>query len=396
MKLLQELLTISDNNNFLFEMALLEELGNLNLIDKHLLQAFKKKVYFNTNKSELGDTIGRNSKVETFIDKDQNKAFDHLNDKDNVAIVLKFNDEQVLAVVSKNKLTSADTRYDEKNSYTMIASPKFFDIVPTADYENNFSKTKRVGDKTYQEVEWDFKASKILSGTDTSIIGKIKKVMKALYTVAKGTEGATLTTMVITRDSDRTAKTISRSKAREGSIPLPTGNRIAIGPNKYSSYEALAQRHFKSLGYELRSKLDSFKASKAKSFDNSNDLLTALINEGYFEKVKFMGFTYKFYQDRVSFRDLTDKAKGKDDNYSSTYIEYQIDESSAEYKNLEDELLKYRSLRSKEEVDQTTEEYYAKRKELVPPRGFKVILKLDGGKIVPEKILIGKEQAWMY
>jgi hypothetical protein len=59
-------------------------------------------------------------------------------------------------------------------------------------------------------------------------------------------------------------------------------------------------------------------------------------------------------------------------------------------------LLKYRSLRSKEEVDQTTEEYYAKRKELVPPRGFKVILKLDGGKIVPEKILIGKEQAWMY
>jgi len=179
-------------------------------------------------------------------------------------------------------------------------------------------------------------------------------------------------------------------------MPLPTGNKIGIGAGKYTTYEVQAIIYFKDLKFDLHSRLETFKASKAKSFETSDDLMNALIKDGYFEKLKFMGYTYKFYDDRIRFSDLR-SGKNKNNGYES-YIEYKIQDGTPEYKKAQEDWNKIRAELPKDKVgdDDAMAEYYAARNKVLPPAELKIIMGLEGGKIVPIKIQIGKEDAYIF
>jgi hypothetical protein len=197
------------------------------------------------------------------------------------------------------------------------------------------------------------------------------------------------------KDVERGAKSGERAKARYGAMPLPTGNKVAIGPGNYTTYEDQAARYFKDLRSDLGKRLETFKASKAKSFENSDELMNALIKDGYFEKLKFMGFTYKFYDDRIRFSALR-AGKDKNSGYES-YIEYRIQDGTPEYKKAQEDWNKIRSeLKGKIDDEAATIAYYEARKKILPPAELKIIMGLEGGKIVPVKIQIGKEDAYIF
>ena len=121
-----------------------------------------------------------------------------------------------------------------------------------------------------------------------------------------------------------------------------------------------------------------------------------LIKDGYFEKLKFMGYTYKFYDDRIRFSDLR-TGKDKTGGYES-YIEYKIQDGTPEYKKAQEDWNKIRAELPKGKVgdDDAMAEYYTARKKVLPPAELKIIMGLEGGKIVPVKIQIGKEDAYLF
>jgi hypothetical protein len=393
MEFLTELLSIHTNLTMFegIDIELFEELGNLNIINKKLLKVFKDQPYrsFSDVKKKAAtvkSNLGQNSKVEEFDDKNHNAAFAHLDEKLAVGMILKYDGKQVMAVV-----TNLKSRYDEKQSYTFIFSPAFFaTIMDEKQYHDELGL-----DMSSFSKDYDFQASQVIKGQSTSTVSKIKKIMKLVFDAAKKNK-VEVKTMIVYVDKERSIKSDERAKARYGAIPLPTGNKIAIGPGEYTTYEEQAKRYFNDLKTDLRGRLETFKASKAKSFDTSDELMNALIKDGYFDKLKFMGFTYKFYDDRIRFSDLR-SVKDKNSGYES-YIEYKIQDGTPEYKKAQEDWNKIRAELPKGKVgdEAATIAYYEARKKVLPPAELKIIMGLEGGKIIPIKIQVGKEDAYIF
>lgn len=403
MELLQELLTIQDDNALFEELEeLFEDLGQLKKIDKDLFKIFvKPKERGGSDKDKaqkVRGALGQNSKIEEHDEANQNTAWKRLeDDKIAKALILKYDGEQIFAAIK----TTAGS-YKEKPQFSFILKPTFFEkITDKAEYNKAMggvkTKTSRYGGRvnTWDETT-EFEAGRASEGTSTTTTGKIKTVMKMVFDAAKKNK-ADLKVMIVTIDEARIAKSHERVKARSGSLPLPTGNKVAVGGGKMSTYDDVASNYFKSLKSDLKSRLETYKASKAKAFDTPNDLLSGLIKDGYFEKLKFMGYTYKFYQDRINFRGM----KG-DKFYGESYIEYKIQPGTPEYKKAEEDVAKLRSEMSEKKMKAGSDAekealqtaYYDERKKLLPPAEFKVVLGLKGGVITPEKIEIGRDEAW--
>jgi len=394
MEFLTELLSIHTTLTMFegVDIELFEELGNLDVIDKKLLKVFKGQPYNSWNSdtkkkaTPVKSSLGQNSKVEEFDDKNHNTAFAHLEEKLAVGMILKYDGKQVMAVVTNSK-----GRYDEKQSYTFIFNPAFFStIMDEKQYHDELGL-----DMSSYSKDYDFQASQVIKGQSTSVVSKIKKIMKIMFDTAKKNK-VEVKTMIVYKDEEREVKSGERAKARYGAMPLPTGNKIAIGAGKYTTYEEQASRYFKDLKSDLRSRLETFKASKAKSFETSDELMNALIKDGYFDKLKFMGYTYKFYDDRIHFSDLR-SGKNKNNGYES-YIEYKIQDGTPEYKKAQEDWNKIRAELPKDKFgdDDAMAEYYTARKKVLPPVELKIIMGLEGGKIVPIKIQIGKEDAYIF
>jgi hypothetical protein len=411
MDLLQELLNLHDTEQDLLEesyQSLFEDLGNLNKIDKKLFKIFLKP------KSTWGEEakkaakvrggLGQNSSIEESKDANQNAAWAHLDTAKNKAIVLEYDGEQIFAVI---KATGATTsfRSSTKATYSFILNPSYFEKIMGKDEFNKAaggviekSSRNRNGTMYTHTKTTGFEAGRTTMGGTTDVIGKLKTIMKFVFEAAKKNKKE-LKTLIVTIDEKRLATSGERAKSRKGMQPWPTGNRVAIAPGKYDTYENLAERYFKDLKSDLKGKLESLKASKAKTFDTPSELLAGLIKEGYFEKLKFMGFTYQFYTDRINFKGMQG-----DKFYGESYIEYKLQTGTPEYKKIEDELNKLRTEnadvwskeKSAEEKELLQAAYYEKRKKLVPPGELKIVLGLEGGVITPKKVQVGREDAYIW
>lgn len=403
MKFLAELLNLESGCN-LFEgvdFELFESLGELNKIDKKLLKAFKAvpeyRSYSDTSKKKatpVKASLGQNSKVEEFSDKSYGTAWARLEEKDSIGLILSYDGDQVLAI-TKGSLEGGYSRND-KPKYGFIFNPKFFSTILD---EKEFDKALGVQTEKWPYKSEEFKASKTINGQTTDVIGKLKTIIKIVIDAGKKNK-VEVKTVIISRDIERAATGQKRATARKGSIPLPTGNKVAIGGGKYSTYEDLASGYFKSLKSDLRSRLESFKASKAKSFDSEDDLMNGLIKEGYFDKLKFMGFTYKYYDDRINFSSMR---KGEKREGYESYITYKIQDGTPEYKTAEKDWEKIRNelnakikAGSEEEKEALQAAYYEARKKALPPTEFKVLLKLDGGVITPVGIQVGRDTGYFW
>lgn len=403
MQLLQELLILQDELEIF---ALLEDLGNLKQIDKLLLKAlFNPKATYRDDEDKtpkIRDAVGRGSKIEPFKDKDADAALARLKDQSSVvAIILQYEGEQLLIVISNHKSTRGSMSYKDKPTYMLaINSQKFFKVVPKEELQAQFSTKKynRHTGKTDTESDSDVNADLLIRGTNTDVLTKIKKLMKLVYDAGKKNKVA-VETLAVTLDTEREKTGTQRAVARSGTVPLPTGNRIAIGHGKYSTYEERGKSFFKNLRSDLVSRLEKFKASKAKTFDTPDDLLKALIDEGYFDKVKLMGYSYQIGRSQF---DL-DKLRGKSrSSFGENYIEYKIQSDTPEHgalqvqlKKIRDDLYANKANNTKEENDSIYEKYQEQRDKIIPPGEFRVELGLEGGKIIPKGIQL-KKDTWLY
>lgn len=400
MKFLAELLNLEHGYN-LFEgvdFDLFESLGELNKIDKKLLKAFKARPEYRSSSDKktaanpIKPQLGQNSKVEEFSDKTYGTAWTRIeDDKDAIGMILSYDGDQVVAI-TKGSLESGYSR-GEKPKYGFIFNPKFFStILDEKEYEKALGVTEGGyapgngrGGRYKSATAEEFKASKTINGSTTDVIGKLKTIIKIVLDAGKKNK-VEVKTMIISRDFER-------------AIPLPTGNKVAIGDGKYSTYEDIAGNYFKSLKSDLRSRLESFKASKAKSFDTTEDLVNGLIKEGYFDKLKFMGFTYRYSDDRINFNDMR---KGEKRQGYESYIEYKIQDGTPEYKKAQTDWetirsgLDYGSKAEEKEKEALQAAYYAAREKALPPAAFKVLLNLVGGVITPVGIKIGSDRGYYW
>lgn len=333
--------------------------------------------------TKINNLLGDNSEIKEFTDSTYMKAFNRLENKNTAGIVLVVDGEQVLSIGK----TVENTRH---NGY-VFASDNFADAI----LKNSFIKNNE--DKDFFSTITDNSISSgQVSYYSRHKLSLIKKIVKFIFQQASNND-KTIKTLEVEIDLKRSEKTEVRAKTREGIIPLPTGNKIAIGKGRYSTYDTLAVSFFKSLKSDLKDRLETYKASKAKSFDTKEDLLNSLIKEGYFDKLKFMGFTYEYRNDRINFRELKNPGKQMSGWSDESYIEYRIQTGTPEYNKLEADIEVIRAeFRNSERSEELQTAYYENRKKIMPPETFKVILKLDGGVITPEKIQIGKEDSYMY
>jgi hypothetical protein len=405
MLLLRELLTLIEGN---FD-DLFEDLGNLKQIDKELLKGVFDERPEKGKAAPVRPTLGQNSTFETVKDKDGAKAFDHVEkEKDVIAIVLKYGEDQILIITNNYRSRAASPSRGNKLSYALVANKKFFDVIPKEKLEGAFTteKTYRRGiayrSTTRTEVDYEFRANNILSGTNPDVVSKIKKLLKLVYDAAKESK-TTVETILVKADVERTKKSSARDTAREGSYPLPTGNKVSIGGGKYSTYEDVASKYFKDLKSNLKNRLEAYKASKSKAFDDPNEMMKAMIKDGYLAKVKLMSFTYYLYQARTDLDMLIKKDsgwRGKPKDYN--YIEYKIQSGTPELNAFNEKLDKLRDehydelkkLTDGEEKKKLSDLWYEKRHSVSPPDSFKVLLGLVGGVITPVAIQIGRDPAW--
>lgn len=415
MKFLAELLNLEPGYN-LFEgvdFDLFESLGELNKIDKKLLKAFKARPEYRSSSDKktaatpIKPQLGQNSKVEEFSDKTYGTAWARIeDDKDAIGMILSYDGDQVVAITKGSLEQSGGYSRNEKPKYGFIFNPKFFStILDEKEYEKALGVTEggyapgngRGGRYKSAQAE-EFKASKTINGSTTDVIGKLKTIIKIILDAGKKNK-VEVKTMIVSRDLERAATGQKRATARKGSIPLPTGNKVAIGDGKYSTYEDIAGNYFKSLKSDLRSRLESFKSSKAKAFDSEDDLMNGLIKEGYFDKLKFMGFTYKYGDDRINFSDMR---KGEKRQGYESYIEYRIQEGTPEYKKAQADWEKIRggldfgSKAEEKEKEALQAAYYAAREKALPPAAFKVLLDMVGGVITPVGIKIGTDRGYYW
>ena len=387
MQLLQELLVIKNKElDSLFEgvdFDLFENLGNLNLINRKFLSVLRKQY----DKKDLKDKLGQNSKVEEKSQAHQNEIWNSLSDPNATAVVLKVGDKQAMAVAK-------DKGYKGSTTYTMVVDGDLFngklgifkdekdyhDVMGLADKERNYG---------------DFSVYRLTSGTENSNAGKVKKLIKNILARAKeaGNEVKTLTVM---NDEERSKKSGERAEARSGAEPPHskkehTRNKISTGRGSYQSLSKIKQVWNRELRRDLSDRLERYKAENADSVEDQAAMLKKIITDGYMDKIKVGGMTYKLSNDRLYFRELQSRAKGiKEGSLWNDIprIEYEFDSAGKEAEELQKKLSELRKNKP--------DDYFEQRQKLLPPRHMKVLLKLQGGSIVPYEIEASEDKASLY
>jgi len=391
MKFITELLMINESRiSWLSDIQeLFEDLGNLKNIDRGLIRVFQQQSFDGGKKKSIGDMFGRKSKMIEYVDKNQTVMFNRLSSKEDahgipVGLIVKYDEKQVLAII---KIISSS--YKNEDSYLLAGNNNFFEkTIDSQKYE------ELMGYNAKSYGTWDFQASNLIKGEVRGIkvtIGKIKTLLKELFLKAK-TDKVEIKTIIIYRDTERIETSKQREQSREGIIPYSTGNLITVNGKKIT-YETWGVTHFKALGRDLSKRLEKFKITKAKSFDNPQELLDGFMKEGYLEHVRLMGFPYELKRHQISFNDIVSgKMILRDDD---NYVEYEIKTNSIEIEKLNKELKDIKETNDTD-ADDLSKIYYETKKEMLPPRNFKVILKMEGGAIVPGAIKISNERVWIY
>jgi hypothetical protein len=378
LQILQEESAVASSLQMLYEF-----LGNLDVVDKQLLKVLKTVPAYNT-KPRLNDKVGQNSTVdrEAVVGKNGDKTWNKFKDDATcLTMVLVYDGKQVLAVSDLVRLGQSSG----KVCYVAFSPKMYSDVIPA---EEILKLTKLSPASITRAVELTISAT--------------RKLLDIVVAKARA-EGKTIEAMYIRADDERQATNKARKTARAGMVPLPGTKDTVVTSRKWGRTESAYKVYIDGLRYALKSRLEAYKGSKAKTFATPEEMLESLIKEGYLEKLNFKGETYNLENERIYLKDLMKASKGGNtDSISKSYLEYRLaDEYNdkrmavrskihAEFKAKEEALkAKFNNElndESKAAFVKLDAEERAARREALAPSYLYVILGLEGGKIVPVSI----------
>jgi hypothetical protein len=368
--------------------TLLEDLGNLRVIDKDLVRAF-----FNIDESYkergLEKKIGKNSKVtkklitsvtdmtellrgpiETGKDY-HNKTVKGYND---VGAVLVHDGDQIFSFCDNFFAGKTKEDFHSTSMFQVMATQKAIDLIPA-----DVRKSK------YIHLERNAHDKKV----DIKDINSIETILHELLKAA----GGKIEALVVSIDFDRLDQQNARAKMKAGMIPLPAKDTLTWKHQKaYAKYLTACKN-------DLVNRLESYKKNKAPNAATDKDLIAHIKDKGFPEFIKFMGFNYEKQQVHVNWRDLEEVASGKISSmHINNYITYTILYDSPGYRELGLRMYDLQQdLPEKDEVSEKAYEaiwsaYERKYHEVVPPEALEVIIALKGGMAMPAEVRLKRRE----
>lgn len=390
MLLLEELTQLRETQLFIesLDHQLFEALGKLGVIDRNLLRILKGTRYYSGKQNRIRDALGQNSDVLTKRAVSHNKAWDEFDDPKAVAMVIKVGDDQVFAVIDEHRGDLTAPGYGKHTDYNIIANPDLFKLVDPKEYVNTINSSAHGWASNDYRVD-------ALRSQKTQAISRIKKVMKQIFDAAKK-NGQDVNVMIVDRDEQRLKTRAERAEGRKGIELKTTGNRQSVrGGREYAVSQHELNKINERVAKSLRQRLDDYKSSKADKFNSPEEMLASLIKDGLFEKFTIGDGEYDLTNERLYVRDLLKRAKakadGKEPRDGPGYLEFSLrdrfsrDRKSNYYEAWEAAKEKFKDVENQERRDDAISREMMKHGFM--PGKLKVVLDLEGGKIVPSEVL---------
>jgi hypothetical protein len=363
--------------------------------------------------------IGRGSKLETH-ELTVTEAVEKLTeDKDYPALIVKINGKQVLLVTHARFIkgnSSKNAGLKESNSYVWRFTKEFlrkyesFQLPPVTGTRKfgteMIAALKTLGLHDGGTVEAQtrltdmFKLMAILVWCEEK--GEALATVKVLPGIAKLPK---LDVILITNDTERVEKHAARTDLKMGIENKPKTDISSKMPSDKwlsSAYTVQLQKLKANLAYRL----NAHKNSKTKNLGTTEEMLQHIIDDGYVDKIVFMGKPFNLTNDRLNFNDLKLGNKGRGESYVEYTGEHEINWDDPNFKAARAEI---KELTAKIAADAPakpanasgTQEEYAEYwaseratikegeiylKHGIVPKRLNIKLVLDGGKIVPFKI----------
>lgn len=187
-------------------------------------------------------------------------------------------------------------------------------------------------------------------------------------------------------DDTRIEKSAARSEQRKNSVPDLRNDSVR------REYE-------KNIKYAFKARLDKYKSDKSIKVATPEEALRIIVDKGFLDKISIGGQTYDYHEDRINLKALRKPKEtwGREDSY----ISYKINSDTAEYKKLANERTELRhkfieinTAAGQEKPYDFNDEQEQKMDKLRPAGEFKLMLKLEGGRIVPGEIKFEKGFLW--
>lgn len=401
MSLLKQIMSMTDNELF-------EDLGSLKTIERKFAPALKNSTKMLVNKQKIRDaritgdelkdyekrwkapelpaTIGEKSPITKGTAKNSAEFLRILDDPNTACILLTHGSRQ-LGIFVKNFV---EIKYRTEKSFAvgldLVELSHVNDTFKTlidADLKNKTTPHRISGGVLSQQEKYGsavlYKLGfgntvTVINNTTPQNLKEVTKIVDKLFAYYKASK-MTMEFDIYGVDTERVNLHKNRVNARAKLEPLSNSS-------DYKAYITQIKSDFK-----LR--LDKYKSSKAIDVNELTDLIHVIIDKGYLDKIKVKGLTYDLSDDHISFRSL----RGKD-NYSNnnSYITYRINTDTpeyekrmTEYKNKRNEYHSAAAARNEKDLNSEEEKHLT---EMKIPRGFKIILTLQGGTIVPHDVEI--------
>ena len=379
MELLQELLNINIASETLFE-----DFGNLKQIDKGLVKALMKNVYYGSDqfgnskyKDILNKKVGQNSKTEDVKIKNSKTIIDAFNTDKSVqaAVIFDKNSGKQFGMVG---VLPSDRSYSDNmkiifNSLALAGqSPSGSDVTRTQDYIHAEMSKLSKEDGGYLSFMFN-------TFDDHKVMKMFNVIKKITSTWVKNDVNIDLYAKFVYSDSDRTKTNSNRALAKRGAIPVKL---------KGQDLEDFKKRALAS----LENRLENYKKSKIKNkatVDIKN-FAEAVKEQGFLDHFSVGGFIYDYFDQTIRFDKLRKGEHKTPGSWDKSYIEYRVDDNEPEYEKLREIYWKKRSEIAAAHKDDPEgykmENEKLKKRLKFPPSRIRVLLDLDKGTIVPYDI----------
>lgn len=359
----------------LTEAVLNEDLGNLKKLDP----GFLKLIIPNFKRGTLRK-YGRESKVDIMPVKSTKEAYDQVFKEDDrtpqdaMGFVLRSGHQQIL--IAMNNGSNTTRLYLNGPAYNQLETNEERKSKVIADFTDKDSRE-------YTRYGHLANLENFLEVDQTR--GVAKRVINNVFTAMKDAD--TMISMLgIYADTAREEKRSQRQKAQSG-----VERRIAPKSLKNKWDRDAIERDTRAA---LRNRLEKFKANRAKQYATPEDFFKDAVNTGYLETINVAGAVYKLNSTDLHFPSLMKTAGGRKD---ANYIQYRIEKQlSPIIQQLRKEIQPYKdkvsaaAKISNDEVTKAEQELQNKAAELgpkVPPESITIEFALQGGAIVPVKVV---------
>lgn len=367
--LLQELLSIIAERD---AQALLESYGNLKKIDPQLLKAFVMQ------DGKVDKNLGEHSEVEvnpkitdyqSFED-----AFVERDDTGVIGFIFVVDGKQAMSVAHIVDLENSPNHRDEKKIHVGVT--KAFADLFDEDYIQKHYMTNIINaaNRGFPVINSQF--------------SHVSNTVRNFFDVVADKK-LKLETIEVKTDFKRLDKQAKRTQLKRGHIPLPGYD------NKLSKSDGAAYKSYlEKLKTKLEAKLDQLKRDKLKNATTPEEMVKIVKEDGFGDKIKFMGFTYKRIAFRVDYDHLHKIAQGKGDVWSeNNYVQYTVEWEDKAYQKIQEELWDLMPTNpskvgesEKEEAQELWDAWERLQKRKIPPNSLKIIIGLKGGVASPVDI----------